>query len=126
MSVRRLPPWVAPCADAAVLAIFVVIGRRSHDDGSDLAGFARVLWPFAVGLVLGYVVTYLLRAPLAWRRVAIMAAATIAVGETLRLAVQDRPWKPAFLVVAVIFIGGSMFAWRGLCVWRNKARSRTH
>jgi hypothetical protein len=115
--------WVAPCADAAVLAIFVAIGRRSHDDGSDLAGFARVLWPFAVGLVLGYAGTNLLRAPLAWRRVAIMAAVTITVGEMLRLTVQDRPWKVAFLIVAVIFIGGSMFAWRGLCAWRSKVKS---
>jgi hypothetical protein len=118
--------WVAPCADAAVLAIFVAIGRRSHDDGSDFAGFLRVLWPFAVGLVLGYAGTNLLRAPLVWKRVAIMAAVTIGVGETLRLTVQDRQWKPSFVIVAIIFIGGAMFAWRGLCVWQTSRRSRTH
>jgi hypothetical protein len=71
-----------------------------------------VLWPFALAMLLGYIATRLVLAPLAWRRVAGTWVITIAVAEALRLSVQDRPWKPAFLVVATLFIGACMFGWR--------------
>ena len=109
---RRLPVWVAPVADFAVLVLFVAIGRSSHHGPSGAGYFLRVLWPFALALLLGYAATRLVRAPLAWRRVAGTWAITTAVAEALRLGVQDRPWKPAFLVVATLFIGACMFGWR--------------
>ena len=111
-SARRLPVWLAPVADLAVLVLFVAIGRRSHNGPSGIGWFLRVLWPFASGLAIGYVAATLLRAPLEWRRVVITWAITIVVAESLRLSVQDRPWKPALLVVAALFIGVSMAAWR--------------
>ena len=109
---RRLPVWVAPVADLVVVLLFVAIGRSSHHGPSGAAYFLRVLWPFALAMLLGYVVTRLVRTPLAWRRVAGTWVITIVVAEALRLGVQDRPWKPAFLVVATLFIGACMFGWR--------------
>ena len=109
---RRLPVWVAPIADLVVLLLFVAIGRSSHHGPSGVGYFLRVLWPFALAMLLGYIATRLVLAPLAWRRVAGTWVITIAVAEALRLSVQDRPWKPAFLVVATLFIGACMFGWR--------------
>ena len=109
---RRLPVWVAPCADLVILLVFAAAGRSSHHAPSGAGWFLRVLWPFVLALTMGYAATKLARAPLAWRRVAGAWAITICVAETLRLSVQDRPWKPAFLVVATLFIGVCMFSWR--------------
>jgi hypothetical protein len=104
--------WIAPLADAAILVAFVGIGRRSHNEGSALDEFLRVLWPFAVGLVLAYAVTQLWRSPLDLPRAAVAWLVTVGVGETLRLAVQDRELKIGFLVVALIWFGALMVGWR--------------
>ena len=104
--------FLAPAADVAVLVVFVAIGRRTHHEGSGVADFLRVLWPFLVGLGLGYAVTRLWSEPFAWRRVVGTWLVTVATGEVLRLTVQDRPWKPGFLIVALVFIGLAMAAWR--------------
>ena len=65
---RTLRPWIAAAADVAVLVVFVVIGRRSHHEDAGVAGFLRVWWPFVVGLAVAWLVTGLVRSPLAWGR----------------------------------------------------------
>ena len=53
MTARR-SPWWAFAADLVLVVAFVLIGRRSHDEGSALAGVLTTLWPFAAGLVVGW------------------------------------------------------------------------
>lgn len=48
------PPRWAPFADAAVLLVFVGIGRRSHGlEETGLTWFLTVLWPLAFAWVVG-------------------------------------------------------------------------
>ena len=61
-----------------------------------MAGFLRVWWPFAVGLVLAWLVTRLDRAPLAWGRAVVAWLLTVAVGMALRIAVEGHEFKVAF------------------------------
>ncbi len=103
---------VAPLADLVVALAFVAIGRRTHHEAGDVEGFARVLWPFAAGLVVAYATTGLLREPLAWRRAIPAWLVTVGVGEALRLGVQGRELKLGFLVVAIVFFGAAMLGWR--------------
>jgi Protein of unknown function (DUF3054) len=117
MSGIRAPRWVARLAflgDVLVLVVFVVVGRRSHDEGSGLESFFRVWWPFALGLVVGTVATRLWKHPFEWRRVIGTSLVTVAVGVLLRIAVQERDFKVSFVIVATIFIGGAMLGWRAL------------
>ena len=116
MTERRTPVWVAAAADLVVIALFVVIGRRTHHTGSAAAGFVRVLWPFLVGLVAGWLATGLASAPLAWRRVVPAWFVTVGLGLALRIFVQGHDFKPAFTVVAVVFVGVGMLGWRGAVI----------
>ncbi|MET7771337.1 DUF3054 domain-containing protein [Nocardia sp. NPDC005366] len=46
---------VAPLAvDLLLVILFCVIGRRSHDEAI-LTGLLKTLWPFAIGLAIGWV-----------------------------------------------------------------------
>jgi hypothetical protein len=121
---RLRRPWLAALGDLAVLVLFVLIGRRSHHEDAGLTGFLRVWWPFAVGLAVAWVATGLWRAPLAWRRAVAAWLVTVAVGMTLRIAVQDRELKVAFTIVTLVFVGVGMLGWRAVARWR-RARATT-
>ena len=113
-SPRALSPWVAFAADLLVLVVFVAVGRRSHDEGSGLDGFLRVWWPFAVALVVATIASGLWRAPLEWRRAIVAWLVTVALGMTLRIAVQGRDFKPTFVIVTTVFVGSGMLGWRAV------------
>lgn len=40
--------------DVVLVIVFCLIGRRSHHEGVISAGLFRTLWPFGVGLLLGW------------------------------------------------------------------------
>ena len=50
---RKLLPYVI---DAVLVIVFCAVGRDSHHEGVISAGLFRTLWPFALGLLLGWVV----------------------------------------------------------------------
>jgi hypothetical protein len=108
MGERDVPVWVAALADAAVLVLFVAIGRRSHHEDAGMAGFVRVLWPFAAGLVIGWIGSGLYRAPMAFRRAVVAWIITVFVGVAL----------------ASLFIGGCMLGWRAVVVRVSRRRAR--
>jgi hypothetical protein len=115
-------PWLAVLGDVAVLVVFVLVGRQSHHEDAGLAGFVRVWWPFAVGLAVAWIATGLWRAPLAWGRAVAAWLVTVGVGMALRIAVEGRDFKPAFVVVALLFVGAGMLGWRAVARAR---RART-
>ena len=47
---------LAATFDIVAIIVFVVIGRRNHDEGTALRGVARVAAPFLIGLAVGWVV----------------------------------------------------------------------
>jgi len=109
----RARPAVAACADVAWLVAFVLLGRSSHTEGESVAGVARTLWPFLVGLALGWIVAR------AWRRPAAVAPTglvvwpvCVATAMVLR-AVSGQGVAPAFVGVALAFVGLGLLGWRG-------------
>ena len=110
----RIQPVVAFGADLAVVAVFVLVGRRTHHEDAGLGGFVRVVWPFAAGLLAGWLAARLWRAPLDRRRVAVTWVLTVAVGALLRVVAQGRTAEPTFLLVASVFLGACLFGWRAL------------
>ena len=107
----------AAMADLLVLVAFVLIGRRSHGDDAGIDGFIRVIWPFAAGLNVGWLVAGLFRAPLAWARAVAAWLTTVACGMVLRIAVQGRDFKLAFTIVTLVFVGFGMLGWRAAVRW---------
>jgi peptidoglycan/LPS O-acetylase OafA/YrhL len=119
---RAFRPWVAAVADLAVIVVFVVIGRRTHGEDAGVSGFFRVLWPFAAGLAVAWLVTGLARAPLAWRRAVPAWLLTVAVGIALRIVVQGHDFKVSFAIVALLFTAAGLLGWRAVV---QRARRRT-
>lgn len=118
-----LRPWIAALADLAVVVVFVVVGRRSHHEDAGIAGFLRVAWPFVVGLAVAWLVTGLVRAPLAWARATGAWLLTVVAGMALRIVVEGRDFSVAFTIVTLVFVGVGMLGWRGLL---RLVRARRH
>ncbi len=98
--------------DVYCVLIFVVIGRSAHHHGESLAGVASTAWPFLAGLGAG------LAAVRGWRRQAAIVPAgvgawlgTAVIGMLLRVA-GGQGTAPAFIGVALAFLGLFLLGWR--------------
>jgi hypothetical protein len=109
---RSLAVWIPPLLDLLVVTVFVLVGRRSHDEGENVAGILRVWWPFAAGLGLSGVLSGAWWYPFAWKRVVGLWLGTVAVGMILRISIQGRDFKPSFVIVTTVFFGLGMIGWR--------------
>lgn len=107
---------VVRCAVADVLAVvvFVAIGRRSHDEGSALAGTVKVAGPFLIGLVVAWAATRAWRSPAAIRTGLQVWGVTVVAGLVLRRTVFDRGIAPAFVIVTLIVLGVFLLGWRAV------------
>jgi hypothetical protein len=122
------PRTILPAAvlDAACLAVFVALGRESHDIAGGIGWYATVLWPFLLGwfaaaAALRLYVTW----PNRWTVLVLTWVAGTAIALILRSAITQRDTPIAFIIVAYGFIGLTVFGWRlavrGLTVLRHRA-----
>ncbi len=108
----RVRPAAAVLLDVCCVLAFVAIGRASHHDGESVAGLASTAWPFLAGLALGLLATR------AWRRPAAIVPAglgawlgTAVIGMLLRV-MAGQGTAPAFIGVALAFLGLFLLGWR--------------
>ena len=112
------PPRFAPLADAAVVVVFLLIGRRSH--GLEQAGstwFLEVLWPIAVAWIVGALALRLYAASeRPWLRLEGTVVVTATLGGLLRHFTPGHAMFSAFNVVLAIGLligtGGWRAGWR--------------
>jgi hypothetical protein len=115
---------VALAFDVASVLLFVVLGRRSHDEGSDVAGMLGVVAPFAIGLAVGWLVSpNVRRAPRSLRAGVDVWVATVVLGVLLRWFAWDRSTAFAFVVVTTLFLGFFMLGWRVVMSGTSRPRS---
>lgn len=125
-----MKPWKAPLVafviDVVLVLVFVLVGRRSHGEAETAAGILDTMWPFLVGLVLGWLVTLAWRRPLAilWPGIPIWLM-TVAAGMLLRVAAGQGA-EASFIVVATIVLGAFLIGWRliALPITRHRAVRR--
>jgi hypothetical protein len=98
--------------DAVLVLVFVVVGRRSHGESAGFTGLVTTLWPFLLGLVAGWLVTWAWRRPLAvvWPGIPIWLM-TVALGMLIRTA-AGQGVQPSFIVVAFVVLGVFLVGWR--------------
>jgi hypothetical protein len=108
---------LAVAIDVCCVLVFVIIGRASHTKGESLAGIASTAWPFLAGLAGGWLVTAGL-AGRAWRQPSRLWPAgvgawlgTVVLGMVFRV-VSGQGTAPAFIGVALAFLGLFMLGWR--------------
>jgi hypothetical protein len=110
----RVHPAVAAGLDAAWLLVFVVIGRSSHTEGLTVTGVLRTLWPFWVGLLLGWMASRAWRSPGALVPTGLMVwLVCVAAAMALR-GLSGQGVAAAFIGVALAFIGLGLLGWRVL------------
>jgi len=82
---RRGVGWLG--IDVACVLMFCAVGRRSHDEGLNVAGIATTAWPFLSGTVLGWLASQAWRRPTAVIPTGVVVwLSTVAVGMLLRKA----------------------------------------
>jgi hypothetical protein len=117
----------AAVLDVVLVLAFVLIGRGSHGENV-VAGALTTFWPFAVGLLVGWLATIALRRPLAlWPTGVIVWLATLVVGMLLRV-VSGQGIAVSFVIVATVVLAVFLIGWRAvaLLVQRLAARRRSN
>jgi hypothetical protein len=120
---RRFSAFAALAIDGALVLLFVVIGRATHEEDR-LLGALVTYWPFLVGLLLGWLVARGWRAPLALVRTALPVwAVTVAGGMLLRVA-SGQGVQPSFVIVTCIVLAVFLLGWRLAAVLVLRRQSR--
>jgi hypothetical protein len=109
---RRDPLWLG--IDVACVVVFCAVGRRSHDEGLNVAGIATTAWPFLSGTLLGWLLSQ------AWRRPAAVYPTgvavwlcTVVVGMLVR-KLTSAGVAGSFVVVAATVTGLLLLGWRAI------------
>jgi Protein of unknown function (DUF3054) len=111
MSSRRGPAWLS--ADIVGVLLFCAAGRRSHDEGVDIAGVASTGWPFLSGTVVGWMLSRAWRRPTAVVPTGLIVwLCTVAIGMLLRKA-SSAGVAASFVVVASSVTAVLLLGWRG-------------
>jgi Protein of unknown function (DUF3054) len=109
---NRRVAW-AVVADVVSIMLFVVIGRRNHNEStSSIRGVVEVAAPFLIALALGWTMQRLWTRPLRVQRGIILWLITITFGLVLRRSMFDRGIALPFVIVATLFNGATLVGWR--------------
>lgn len=106
---------VAAVLDVVLVIVFTGVGRRTHQEGLDLLGWAHTAWPFLVGLGIGWALVVLTRHtwPTRWVEGVPVWLATLVGGMALR-ALSGQGTALPFVVVATLFLAAALIGWRAL------------
>ena len=118
---------ISATIDVVGILLFVVIGRRSHDEGgSVVVEAAKVAAPFLLALALGWLAARAWTAPTAPVPTGIIIwLVTVVAGMVLRRFVFDGGTALPFIIVASLFTLATIVGWRVVHEWRGERRART-
>jgi len=116
----------AVALDVALILVFVLIGRRNHEEALALGGIAQTAWPFLVGAAAGWVATRAWRSPFGlWPTGTVIWAATVGGGMLLRV-VSGQGVQPAFVIVAALTLAAMLLGWRLVALFVTRRARRTN
>ncbi len=117
---RRGPVWLG--IDVACVLVFCAVGRRSHDEGLNVAGIANTAWPFLSGTMLGWLLSRAWRRPSALYPTGVAVwLCTVIVGMLLR-KVTSAGVAGSFIVVAATVTGLLLLGWRAIAQLGRRSR----
>ncbi|MCS5498026.1 DUF3054 domain-containing protein [Cnuibacter physcomitrellae] len=115
---------IAAVADALLVLVFVLIGRRSHDESDALLGLLTTLWPFLAAAAVGWLVSLGWRRPFALVPTGVVVwVSTVVVGMLLRLA-SGQGVQPSFVVVTAVVLAVFLVGWRAVLLLVRRLRAR--
>ena len=98
--------------DALCVLLMVVIGTRNHKTDTGITGVLFVAAPFWIALSLVHFAPLLQRKNRRDPNTYMVWGYTVIMGMVLRNLVFDRGTAIAFIIVATVFLGATMFGWR--------------
>jgi len=104
--------------DALCVLLMVVIGTRNHKTDTGITGILFVAAPFWIATSVAHLAPLLQRAKKAEPQAVVVWGYTILMGMFLRNLIFDRGTAAAFVIVATVFLGVTMFGWRALLARR--------
>lgn len=120
------PVATAVALDVALILVFVLIGRRNHEEALALGGIAQTAWPFLVGAAAGWLATRAWRSPFGlWPTGTVIWAATVGGGMLLRV-VSGQGVQPAFVIVAALTLAAMLLGWRLVALFVTRRSRRTN
>ncbi|WP_067694927.1 DUF3054 domain-containing protein [Nocardia jejuensis] len=117
---KKLVPFVV---DAVLVIVFCAIGRRSHDEAVAV-GLLRTVWPFATGLVVGWVIAVAVAAGREGasaakrfdgrrlRPTGVIIWLSTLIGGMLLRAVSGQGVALSFVIVAATVLALFLLGWR--------------
>ncbi|WP_022872593.1 DUF3054 domain-containing protein [Nesterenkonia alba] len=113
--------------DAVLVVIFAALGNRSHQTGLAPVDIVSTAWPFLVGLVAAWWLSFTWKHPLnLWPCGVFTVLVTVAVGMMLRYFLTDGGVQLSFIGVAtgtlLVFLLGSRLLLLGLVRARRRSR----
>ena len=107
--------------DALCVLLMVVIGTRNHKTDTGITGILFVAAPFWIAMSLAHLAPLLQRKNRKEQNAYVVWGYTVVMGMVLRNMVFDRGTATAFIIVATVFLGITMFGWRALLARRATA-----
>lgn len=105
---------LALLADVVAVTVFVLIGRRSHDETSALLGFLHTAWPFLAGLGVGWWSLRAWRRPTRlWPEGVIIWLIMVLVGNVARVA-SGQGTALSFIIVTLVVLAAFELGWRAV------------
>jgi Protein of unknown function (DUF3054) len=114
---------VAAVLDVVAIVVFVVLGRRNHDETTPVLTIAA---PFLIAVGVGWLVARAWRAPMALNTGVIVWVVTLVVGMLLRRFAFDRGTALSFIIVATVVLGVFLLGWRAVTVAAVRSRHVEH
>lgn len=108
--------------DLVGVAVFVLVGRRSHDESGALVGFLGTAWPFAVGTAIGWLAMRAWTRPAALVPTGLGAWAGAVVGGLALRRLTGGGTPLSFVIVTTLVLGVLLLGWR-LVVSRVRTRT---
>ena len=105
--------------DALCVLLMVVIGTRNHETDTGITGVLFVAAPFWIAMSLAHLAPLLQRKNRKEQNAYVVWGYTVVMGMVLRNMVFDRGTATAFIIVATVFLGITMFSWRALLARRT-------
>ncbi len=100
--------------DLVAVTVFAILGRRSHDRVSSVAGILETAAPFLVATIVAWVALRAWRRPIAVPTGLGVALLTVAVGMVIRRTAFDADTAASFVVVTTTVLVTAMVGWRVL------------
>jgi Protein of unknown function (DUF3054) len=116
---NRRQVLIAAVLDVALVIVFVLLGKRNHDETANALGIAA---PFVIALAAGWGVVRAWTAPMAMRTGLVLWVVTVALGMVLRHWVFDRGTALSFVIVATLVLGTFLVGWRAIAAAAVRSR----